>query len=96
MCNDSDEMIHSNQLLNHLIVFLKDSSKSFNTLKEFVWENSYANLNTLKRKFGDVTQFLATNKMPSACHFLLHIIYLWADMLACELSSESIVHNHNT
>lgn len=48
MCNDSDEMIHSNQSLNHLIVFLKDSSKSFNTLKEFVWENSYANLNTLK------------------------------------------------
>lgn len=49
MYNDSDEMIHSDRLLNHLTVFFLTLQKRLNTFKEFfAWENSLTNLNTLK------------------------------------------------
>lgn len=62
----------------------------------FAWENSWTNLNTLKWKFADVIQFLVLGKMPSAWHFPPHIVFLCTDILACELSLESVVHKRDT
>lgn len=48
--NVSDEMIHNDELLNHLIVFLKKLFRKYSTHFKnlFAWENLCANLNTLK------------------------------------------------
>lgn len=84
MYNDSDEMIHSDRLLNHLTVFFLTLQKRLNTFKEFfAWENSLTNLNTLKWKCDPV---LAAKKMSSVGCFPLHSVFPGPGALACEWS----------